>query len=116
MVELNKYNHKESMDSSVHVINNFVTISINPNIVPIKKFKEDNPQFITRIDIIKSNYTGNEGVLEPQKGKERWLRLSTNGNFWLRMFISNKYNKESPPITSIKHIECEELNSEYIVS
>lgn len=111
LVELNK----DDSEDNIRIIKNFLTVSINPDIIQIKKSTKDSI-YIQRIDIIKLISNTTETVIEKVKNKEKWIRLTESGNFWFRVFFTNKYNREDPPITAIKPIDCEELNNEYIVS
>ena len=70
----------------------------------------------SRYSSINSDYA-NQNSIEIIPNKEKWIRLSKKSDFWLRIFYTKKYNRQCGhgPITMIKEIECEVLNSEYIV-
>ena len=126
------------------VINSFVVVSINPLLTHAKAKKPNEiniikppnsnisdkelsskkltEYYIDHMDVIKNTSmdttlnTNNNTTIEIAQNKEKWIRLSKTSDFWLRMFYTKKYNRQNGPITMIKEVECEVLNSEYIVS
>ena len=98
----------------IKVVKAFLIVGINPEIISLKKTSKDQNNYIIRIDIIKNKLQSQELTIEKNKN-EKLLRLKENGDYWLRIFYTQKYTQENYPITTIKHVECTELNNEYVV-
>lgn len=78
----------------------------------------DHKLYIERIDIIKHKTTVMDNQILLQDGFEKRLRIMPNGDYWMRILFTDVYSNSitNSPITSIKLVECEILNNDYIVS
>lgn len=95
------------------VIKSFSVIGLDPS--HLRMFTNRNIQlYIERIDIVKLKDGPDE-----QANHDKYLkliRISPSGNYWIRIFFTDDYCLDDPPITDIKFSECQILNNDYIVS
>ena len=102
---------KNQLDNtSERIIQSYFMIGLN--ISNIKKFNEEENdlEFLQNIDFYKSKDVIKNPIFRPNTN-EKWQAI--NSTSWLRL----KYNKVyDMPITGLKIIDCEFLNSEYLVS
>ena len=103
------------VSSETKVIKSFTIVGLNPNIVELEPTITINDEiYIKRIDIIKSKIETDQTSIDKSK-YEKWLKINKDSDYWMRILYTSSYNKNDPPITSIKYIKCIELNSDYIV-
>lgn len=99
------------------VVSSFCVVGLDPNHIHCNKIV-DRKLYVERIDIIKHKSTAvTENQITLQEGFEKRLRLMPQGDYWMRVLFTDLYSSSiaNSPITSIKLVECEVLNNDYIV-
>lgn len=106
-------NRKSLLNKVEKAIKSFAVIGIDEN--EPTHYYTNKEKYIERIDIIKTKIDTDKTKLNVSD-LEKWYRVShTIQGLWMRIFYTYTYSKTRSPITSIKLIECDHLNSEYIV-
>lgn len=104
-----------SLESNLEkAIKSFSVVGLNPDHIYHSTIEQPK-HYIERIDIIKYKTQTTENLIILQGGFEKRIRLMPNGEFWLRVFFTDDYCLEHPPITGVKTVECDELSNDYIV-
>lgn len=105
-----------SLNESKKIVDCFITSTINIKSV-MNNIKPNNFEkyncFINKIEIVKM--TGFNELNTVHKNNQTFIRLKIYGDYWLKLYNSFEYNRNFPPITNIKIINCEKLNDEYMV-
>lgn len=106
-------NRKSLFIKAEKAIKSFAVVGVNET--EPTHYYSTKEKYIERIDIIKTKVDTDKTKIHVSD-LEKWYRIShTIQGLWMRIFYTYTYSRTKTPITSIKLIECDHLNSEYIV-